>query len=128
MLLISQYNCNRSIYRFVRDSYVNILPSFCSNFDRVYSELSIVCQIFPTEWASDCCLTPTQHLFSYIMARTINFQWNDDEVRFVLDQHTEFDIYSARALKQQSTVSEWGRQTHYSISNRIHHPDPEPIT
>jgi hypothetical protein len=36
----------------------------------------------------------------------VNFQWDDDddEVRFVLDQHTELDIYSASSLKQQSRV------------------------
>jgi hypothetical protein len=28
---------------------------------------------------------------------------NDDEVRFVLDQHALLDIYSASSLKQQST-------------------------
>ena len=27
---------------------------------------------------------------------------NDDEVRFVLDQHAEFDLYSASSLTQQS--------------------------
>jgi hypothetical protein len=32
----------------------------------------------------------------------VNFQWDDDEVRFVLDQHTELDCYSASSLKQQS--------------------------
>jgi hypothetical protein len=32
----------------------------------------------------------------------VNFQWDDDEVRFVLDQHTELDFYSASSLKQQS--------------------------
>jgi hypothetical protein len=31
----------------------------------------------------------------------VNFQWDDDEVRFVLDQHTELDFYSASSLKQQ---------------------------
>jgi hypothetical protein len=32
-----------------------------------------------------------------------NFQWdNDDEVRFVLDQHAELDFHSASSLKQQS--------------------------
>ena len=31
------------------------------------------------------------------------FQWDDDGVRFVLDQHAEFDFYSASSLKQQST-------------------------
>jgi hypothetical protein len=31
-----------------------------------------------------------------------NFQWDVDEVRFVLDQHAELDFYSANSLKQQS--------------------------
>ena len=34
----------------------------------------------------------------------VNCQWDDDdEVRFVLDQHNELDLYSAISLKQQST-------------------------
>ena len=45
---------------------------------------------------------PNAQFFSYIMARTVNFQWDDDEVRFVLDLHTELDFYSASSLKQQS--------------------------
>ena len=32
----------------------------------------------------------------------VNFQWDDDEVRVVLDKHAEFDFYSASSLKQQS--------------------------
>ena len=32
----------------------------------------------------------------------VNFQWDDDEVCFVLDQHAELDFYSASSLKQQS--------------------------
>jgi hypothetical protein len=32
----------------------------------------------------------------------VNFQWDDDEVRFVLDQHAELDFYSASSLNQQS--------------------------
>jgi hypothetical protein len=33
----------------------------------------------------------------------VDFHWDDDdEVRFVLDQHTELDYYSASSLKQQS--------------------------
>ena len=31
----------------------------------------------------------------------VNYQLDDDEVRFVLDQHAELDCYSARSLKQQ---------------------------
>jgi len=56
------------------------------------------------QWVSDCCLTPSQQFFSYIMARTGYFQWDDDEVRFVLDQHAELDFYSASSLKQQSAA------------------------
>jgi hypothetical protein len=36
------------------------------------------------------------------MREQVNFQWDDDEVRFVLDQHVELDFYSASSLKQQS--------------------------
>ena len=33
----------------------------------------------------------------------VNFQWDDDAIRFVLDQNAELDFYSASSLKQQST-------------------------
>jgi hypothetical protein len=33
---------------------------------------------------------------------TVNFQWDDDEVCFVLDQHAKLDFYSASSLRQQS--------------------------
>jgi hypothetical protein len=32
----------------------------------------------------------------------VNFQWDNGEIRFVLDQHAELDCYSASSLKQQS--------------------------
>ena len=31
----------------------------------------------------------------------VTFRW-DDDICFVLDQHTEFDFYSTNSLKQQS--------------------------
>jgi hypothetical protein len=34
----------------------------------------------------------------------VNFQWDDDEVRFVLDKHAELGFYSASSVKQQSAV------------------------
>jgi tRNA pseudouridine-54 N-methylase len=39
-----------------------------------------------------------------IIFHGVNFQWDDDDddVRFVLGQHTELDSYSASSLKQQS--------------------------
>ena len=30
----------------------------------------------------------------------VNCQWDDDEVRFVLDQHAKLDFYSASSLKR----------------------------
>ena len=32
----------------------------------------------------------------------VNFQWNDDEVLFVLNQHAWLNFYSASSMKQQS--------------------------
>ena len=32
----------------------------------------------------------------------VHFQWDDDEVRFVPDQHAELDFYTAGSLKLQS--------------------------
>jgi len=34
--------------------------------------------------------------------KQVNFQWDDDEVCLVLDQHAELDFHSASSLKQKS--------------------------
>jgi hypothetical protein len=47
---------------------------------------------------SECCLTPIQQFFSHVIG---NFQWDDDEVRFVLDQYAELDLYSASFVQNQ---------------------------
>jgi hypothetical protein len=41
-----------------------------NNFILKYSNYVICNKISCSEWVSDCCLTPTQQFFSYIMART----------------------------------------------------------
>jgi hypothetical protein len=74
--------------------------------------------IILSEWVSDCCLTPIQQFFLALSWwGQVNFQWDDDKVCFVLDQHAELDFHSASSLKQQSA----GRHdaplwTHYSDS------------
>jgi hypothetical protein len=35
---------------------------------------------------------PNKTLFSYIMARISYIRWDDNDVRFVLDQHAELDF------------------------------------
>ena len=41
-------------------------------------------------------------LLSISWRKQVNFQWDDDETRFILDQHAELYFYSASSLKQQS--------------------------
>ena len=54
-----------------------------------------------SEWVSSCCLTPTQHFFLALSYQEqLNFQRDDDEVRFVQDQHAYLGYYKASSLKQ----------------------------
>ena len=36
---------------------------------------------------SDCCLAPTQQFSAISWREQVNFQWDDDDVCFVRDQH-----------------------------------------
>jgi hypothetical protein len=58
------------------------------------------------EWVNEWLLLNTSSaVFSATCIswrKQVNFQWDDDEVRFVLDLHAELDFYSASSLKQQS--------------------------
>ena len=64
----------------------------------VYNE-----HLLPILFVCDCCLTPTQQfILSISWQEWVNFQWDDDEVHFVPDQHSLLDFYSASSLKQQS--------------------------
>ena len=57
-----------------------------------------------SDWVMNSrCLTPIPELSALWRREQANFQWDDDEVRFVHEQHTEIDIYSTSQLKQQST-------------------------
>jgi len=62
---------------------------------------------------------PIQQFFSYIMARTSYFQWNDDDVHLVLDQHAELDLFnSASSLKQHSAGRHVAPVRHILIPNQ----------
>ena len=49
---------------------------------------------------------------SQVNQEQVNFQCNDDEVHFVLDQHSLLDFYSACSLKQQSADSHVAHISH----------------
>jgi hypothetical protein len=41
-----------------------------------------------SEWVSDCFFIANSTIFQLYHGREqVNFEWDDDEVRFVLDQH-----------------------------------------
>jgi hypothetical protein len=50
---------------------------------------------------SGCCLTPTQQFLAISWREQVHCQCDDDEVRFVQDQHTELYFHTASSLKQQ---------------------------
>jgi hypothetical protein len=54
------------------------------------------------QWVSDCCLT--QQFSAISWQEQVNFQWDDDDVCFVLDQHAELYVYSASSLKRDKSA------------------------
>jgi hypothetical protein len=56
------------------------------------------------EWVSEWLLfNANSAIFSAVSWREqVNFQWDDEEVHFLLDQHAELDCYNAISPKQQS--------------------------
>ena len=77
------------------------------------SKLNYITIDHESKWVSNCCLTPIQQFSAISWREQVNFQWDDDEVRFVLDQHAELDFCNVISLKQQSA----GR--HVSILGHI---------
>ena len=67
--------------------------------------LSEMVYVEVTVWVNEWVIVAYRQFrnFSAMLWREqINFQWDDYEVRFVLDQHAELDFYSDSSLKQQS--------------------------
>ena len=84
----------------------SILKTWCtgmfSSIKKVLNHLNI--QIHCSEWV--IIVYHKMSNFSAISWReqvTFRSDDNDDDVNFVLDQHTEMDFYSANSLKQQFT-------------------------
>jgi len=50
----------------------------------------------------ECCLTSSEQFSAIWWQEQVTFLY-DDDVCFVLDQHTELAFYSASSLKQQSS-------------------------
>ena len=58
--------------------------------------------VFTIEWVIVAYRKLSNVSLAISWREQVNFQWDDDEVRFVLDQHAELDVHSASSLKQQS--------------------------
>jgi len=62
----------------------------------------IIIRVTEYKSVSDYYLKPNEQLFSYFMARTCCVRWDDNVVRFLLDEHPWLDFYCASSLIQQS--------------------------
>jgi hypothetical protein len=66
----------------------------------------VVTSVGEREYVSNSNKTSDELLFSYVIEQTNYIQWNEDDdnddVRFVLDQRAELDLYKTSLLKQQS--------------------------
>jgi hypothetical protein len=53
-------------------------------------------------------LNANSAIFQQYKREQVNFQWDDDEIRFVLDQHAELDFYRNKdwLARKQDNVSE----------------------
>jgi hypothetical protein len=80
-------------------------PSIIWSFNDVNVNIQLVIITFfvlhEKYWGCDCCLQPNERFVSNIMAKQVKFQWTNDEVSFVLEQHPSLNIYGASSLKQQ---------------------------
>ena len=72
---------------------------------------------------SECVIVVKRHMdncFSNIMARTSYFQWNEDEVRFVLDQQLRWIfivlVHWNNSLNQLGHIVLIPRQPFFAIS------------
>ena len=65
-----------------------------------------------------CCFTLTDQLYFLAISwrEQAIFQWNDDDIHFVLDQNANLDFYIVLALENETTLCEW---TCCSIRNII---------
>ena len=61
-----------------------------SNYDTITTTMTP--QDKWSEWVSDCCLFSNISAISW--REQVHFQWDDDEVGFVLDQHAELEFFS----------------------------------
>jgi hypothetical protein len=82
------------------------------NPQHLYVLISIAHLIWSRKWVSDCCLTNANSAIFQLWWEQVHFQWDDDDVHFVLDQHTKLDFYSASLLKQQSVERHFAPRRH----------------
>ena len=72
---------------------VNCLKTYCQ-----LTSVWLYCIEWRSEWLS---FNANSAIFQlYQRPEQLNFQWEDDGVRFVLDQHAQLGFYSASSLKQ----------------------------
>ena len=89
-------SCNEFLKRVAQLGVIGPIVLWPARFLASYLE-SYLMRIIVGKWVIDCCLTPSEQFYRY----NVPFgRDNDSDFRFVLDQHTNLDCYSASSLKQ----------------------------
>ena len=92
-LKFSYLSISTEQFTYHNNTYTIWLPSWCQVIVPLFTNMTVCVEYY---------LTPSEHIFSYIMTKTSHSR-SDDDVRIVLDQHTYLEFYSTSSLKHQST-------------------------
>jgi hypothetical protein len=105
---IDQYYYHTGITTNVINTYVNGIQVLISHQHQwiiklIYQYKKAINSVKIKVWVSEWLLfNANSAIFQlYKKREQVNVQRDDDEVRFVLNQHSELDLYSASTLKQQ---------------------------
>ena len=66
----------------------------------IFIQMYLICYRFISDWMRVRVIIvqhQNERFFSYIMGRTSYIRWDDDDVRFALDQHAELDFHTVRS-------------------------------
>jgi hypothetical protein len=64
-----------------------------------------------------CCFSNSEFFPAILWREQVNFQWDDDEARSVLDQHASLDLYCVSSCVKQQCVNSDVGHSHYPDSD-----------
>ena len=106
-----QYNENETWKKQSHEIYHNEKHGCLWSNEYVYDNVNFLQKKFFLAGGRFCCrkiISGNHKKFPHgrsLLLEHVTFRWDDDDICFELDQHTEFDFYCTNSLKQQSAGS-----------------------